>query len=119
MQVDGKFSGAFFSINEPGMEGKVHEECMDRFKQKTAPKCLFCKMPVCKIEGKFSGAFYTIEERVVLRYMRNAFEIPVVESAKMLQMQNAYCSRRLIQWELLRIEKRAKYIKSVIRHSRH
>ena len=62
MQVDGKFSGAFFSINEPGMEGKVHEECMDRFKQKTAPKCLFCKMPVCKIEGKFSGAFYTIEE---------------------------------------------------------
>ena len=48
MQVNGKFSGAFFSINEAGMEGKVHEECMDRFKQKrhrsaSTAKCLYAK----------------------------------------------------------------------------
>ena len=62
MEVKGKFSGSFFTINEPGFNGKVHEECMAKFQQKIAPKCLYCKKSICKIAGKFSGTFYTIPD---------------------------------------------------------
>ena len=111
MQVNGKFSGAF-QLTWLGWR-KVHEECMDRFKQNGT--VFYCKMPV-QNRGKFSGVFYTIDEEGGGKAHEECFsKYQLKKAPKCYKCKMPIVAGGLYSGSYYEVEKRARYIKNVIR----
>jgi len=66
-QCNGVLEEMFFKVDDC----HVHKQCYETFRVGTAPKCLKCMGPVCRIEGEYSGKYYAVntesgEEKVHL-----------------------------------------------------